>query len=1349
MKKRFLKVSFFCLLMACMPATFTSCKDYDDDIAVLTEQTGSLQSQVNSLEEALNANKEAAAQAAQAAADAMSAAKAAQATADEALAAAKAAQATGDEALALAKSNEAAVAAAQADALYAQALAEEAKQAAATAKAEAIAEVMEQVKALMEEQRALTEKELAEIAGQIEGIEKGLNELSGALEGVNGELDRVENELTDKINVVADELATLEQAVEVQRAAFEEFQTLVNGKIETLESNYATLQETVEGIEDTIAEITQDVSDLQAADQAMQNGIDLMKADIVKIALDVENLQISVKANADAIATINERLDVIDGLLAALDKKIDDVKDQAFGYTDAEVAELRTDLMGVITTIEATLNGKIDLINKNITSIQGDITNIQGDITNMQDEITVVKGDIKDINGKITNIQGDITVIRGDITGIQGDIANINEDITTIKGDVNSIKDQLSQMNDEITAIHGDIDRLSGYIEDINGKIDEINKQLETINERLDGIDGQINNINGALGEHSILISNLGDKLNNTINTLVTVFADRLTSVTLMPDAYADGIPCIDFSTAQFKEMKGEGDNWKYVDVKDAKAIRLTPNSIPVSYRLSPKSVSPFSIEDVSFVEKTASILTRGGDDCILKVEGYTVENGVLVVRAAKNGDAAINKTADGKINIAALRVKQKSTKLGNETLKGAEVHSEYARVTEGVFTPSLAEIEMPTNHLAIAPANAEFIAEVPYDETLNLYDYVSVCKTTADSHDIMTAEELAAYDFTVEFALADYNKTVWSQIENGVITPGFVREDGTFSAHDKKASKKEQVYRATLKYGEKVIDVKFVKVYFQPSKAEELTINLQGYTSAISCNPVDDYSFTLTWRQFTDVFNNENIRLLNPKEFHGVYTAGDIKVVYKFNGKDITEGVPAVADVTLDAERQYAMSFTFNENVPSEYMPLNVDEVTTLDIEVICTPNYLKEDTYPVLTIATSLTIEPLRPYLATAAYQNETFWEGAKFEAQPAPYAVKDQFTTLEVLPLQYGSIDPRDGSVVGKNGKTCDYYFPIKQAFMLSNTESDQTQPSIVRHHARIAKCSSWDMLFAADGVYNGTYESYNLVQPNGYIGSQSTVFTKPNAYVLKDMNENKAAVALRWDAGHEVFGETNVISTPVYIEVINNEVTNPGNNAGKILVHQEKTTKLTLMAQYPNGQQIPVRTYDLKFIKPLNFSQISMGDSFTDGIMGGSKISTYDAFEIKDFRGYAVKKTNVLYNYYGISDVTWHVDEARIGLKYTGAVSSLEEVTLPAENGMLTFNPATTMALSDVPNTKIAVTYDQATGELIYNNFGGVAVANKFYLVVPVSITHKWAPEPIKTMVVIPVVDGKIEQYKRAK
>ena len=1308
MKKRFLKVSFFCLLMACMPATFTSCKDYDDDIAVLTQQTGSLQSQVNSLEEALNANKEAAAQAAQAAADAMSAAKAAQATADEALAAAKAAQATGDEALALAKSNEAAVAAAQADALYAQALAEEAKQAAATAKAEAIAEVMEQVKALMEEQRALTEKELAEIAGQIEGIEKGLNELSGALEGVNGELDRVENELTDKINVVADELATLEQAVEVQRAAFEEFQTLVNGKIETLESNYASLQETVEGIEDTIAEITQDISDLQAADQAMQNGIDLMKAEIIEIALNVETLQTSVDANAAAIATINERLAVIDSLLAALDKKIDDVKNQAFGYTDAEVAELREDLMGVITTIEATLNGKIDLINTNIASIQGDITNIQGDITNMQGEITVVKGEIKDINGKITDIQGDITVIRGDITGIQGDIANINEDITAIKGDVNSIKDQLSQMNDEITAIHGDIDRLSGYIEDINGKIDEINKQLEAINERLDGIDGQINNINGALGEHSILISNLGDKLNNTINTLVTVFADRLTSVTLMPDAYADGIPCIDFTTAIFKEMTGEGDNWR---VGDAKEIRVTPISIPVSYRLSPKTVSPLNIEAVSFVEKTASILTRGGDDCILKVDGYTVENGVLVVRAAKNGDAAINKTQDGKINIAALRVKQKSTKLGNETLKGAEVHSEYARVTEGVFTPTLAEVANPKNHLFnnayMAAASPYYFAKLPYDETLKLDSVISVCKNFNGGHTIMSYQEIESYKLSVEYALADFNADAplfgtWSKVENAVVTPGFYNEEGAFDAFNKKATGKQQVYRATLKHDGKVVDVKFVKVAIIPSKSEALTIDLPSHSTAISCE-ADDYSFTISWRDFANVLNNENIRLLNGTEFYNVYDQSKLQVTYSIGNTDWTEDLEVDFISDLDSSNPHAWGFKFNDQIP---FLLSVDDVTTLDIKVVCTPNTrYANQSYPVLTVTTSLIFDPLRESHSKMVDRNQAYWKDA---------------TTLRVLPIQKGTANPATGQMPDK----CEYYFPIFQAFM--------KQP-VVENDA--LKCAAWDFRFSSEqeGEYFATKAQDGINKVNSYVLAN----TLGEAAFIKWPNVGNGE-HLVWDETNAEDG-TNAGGHNAYITLRNGD-------AAKALLNQGVNANVEFVAKYPNDQVLPVQSYVLEFVKPLIIKPFIIEESFKDGVLEGetgSTINTDREFVIYDFRNQPVTKAsnNGLYDYYDVQEITWDVANARVGITKTGEVLSKPEDLLL--NGEI--NDKVTTALTDAANAHMSLTHNGS--ELIYLNTGGVPAEVDFYIAINVSVVHKWGE--FTTPVVVKVEAGDIRYNKVRK
>ena len=529
----------------------------------------------------------------------------------------------------------------------------------------------------------------------------------------------------------------------------------------------------------------------------------------------------------------------------------------------------------------------------------------------------------------------------------------------------------------------------------------------------------------------------------------------------------------------------------------------------------------------------------------------------------------------------------------------------------------------------------------------------------------------------------------------------------------------------------------------------EIISFALAGHTSAISCNPQDDYSFGISWREFAEILYNDYIPFSSVEDFKNVYDTTNLKVIYSYNSRDITQYVGASFDASLNPDNIYAWSFTFYDNIPAEVFPLNVDDVTTLDIKVVCTPNTrYANQSYPVLTVTTSLIFDPLRPYLAEAADQNQAFWEGSIFEAQPAPYAVKDQYTTLRVRPLQYSATDPRDGSMVGEPGETCEYYFPIKLAFMLSESH-DHLHPSIVKHHERIAECSYWDMFFAADGQYNGTYENYTLVQPEGYIGSKSSVYPQPNAYVLRDMNENEAACELRWAPQHTVFGETNDISSPVFIEVINDAVNHAGNNAGKILVHHEKTIKLTLMAKYPNGQQIPVRTYDLKFVKPLNFSTAEFNGYFINGALEGQNgyaINTADPFIIMDFRGYKVTKNSELYDYYGISNVTWHVDEARMGIKHTGAISTLEEVTLPAENGMTTFNPAATMSLSDVPNIDSAVTYDDVTGELVYNTYGGIPVEQTFYLVVPVSITHKWAPEPIKTMVVIPVKPGTIIDSK---
>ena len=169
MNKKYLSVVLFGALLAASAGTFTSCKDYDDDIKGLQEQIDKSGSTITDLQTQLTTLK-AAAEAAQATADA------AKAAAVEAKTAADAAKAAGDQA--------------KADAADALAKAKAAEAAAATAKTEAIAEATKLVEALRNSMQEAIDKKLDVTAfeeaskllgARIDGIEAGLSTLEMVL----------------------------------------------------------------------------------------------------------------------------------------------------------------------------------------------------------------------------------------------------------------------------------------------------------------------------------------------------------------------------------------------------------------------------------------------------------------------------------------------------------------------------------------------------------------------------------------------------------------------------------------------------------------------------------------------------------------------------------------------------------------------------------------------------------------------------------------------------------------------------------------------------------------------------------------------------------------------------------------------------------------------------------------------------------------------------------------------------------------------------------------------------------------------------------------------------------------
>ena len=355
MNKMYLSVVLFGALLAASAGTFTSCKDYDDDIKGLQEQIDKSGSTITDLQSQLTTLK-AAADAAQATADA------AKTAAAEAKTAADAAKAAGDDA---------AVKAAEA-----KVLAEEAKAAAATAKAEAIEEVTKQVTAL----KTLMEQALAEkvdqsvfdaailaVNAQIKAIDENLSKLAGTVEGIDA-----------KVATNTSEIADAKKAIETLIAADANLQT----QLDQLKA---------------YAEATQDLAeDNQAKIEAAEAEIEASKAEIVKLweELAGANTQIAslitlTGEHTNLIAALTGRVGATEAEQAKHAERIAALE-SGLGLAQADITALTTALgktNEAMSTMESRIDGELDAIRTDISGIQTRLTTIDGQIRSINTDL--------------------------------------------------------------------------------------------------------------------------------------------------------------------------------------------------------------------------------------------------------------------------------------------------------------------------------------------------------------------------------------------------------------------------------------------------------------------------------------------------------------------------------------------------------------------------------------------------------------------------------------------------------------------------------------------------------------------------------------------------------------------------------------------------------------------------------------------------------------------------------------------------------------------------------------------------------------------------------------------------
>lgn len=518
--------------------------------------------------------------------------------------------------------------------------------------------------------------------------------------------------------------------------------------------------------------------------------------------------------------------------------------------------------------------------------------------------------------------------LTGRIEAIAIGLANI--DLTDVNKQLGNQAKLIEEANKQIEAIQIQISALDEYdkqlkslgsdIEDINTKleaIETIKTNLAIVLDKATANEKNIKTNADNIAANKKSISDLKEDLEKIsgqiskevaagVNTIAAVISQRLTSVTLMPDLYVNGIPTISFESAKYTKQKFE--NHKWVDATEGVTeFIITNNETTAQYRLNPATVTNEDIilSEMAYVTRVATSRAESVNDVVTVSSANVDGDGILTVKLGKANTQSLNR-ADGKINTVALRVPIAEKHLFTEQGEtSANVYSEYNRLEEAYFQPEImyvpgVNIDKSNTHpytdsLAVYTSgnNSNIAKAIVFNKDYDLYELIEGCKFFANGskHVAMTMEELRKYGMDINFQVAtrDYKPTTtdmtdqqkWVKLSgenNHILTP--VTLEG--EAGNEAIIGKQPIIRAFLfdNVNKKIIDVRYFKVKFTAENMEPKTFE---WPITVDGKPCDGASRNMTWEEvaskiITKININDHSGMSNVdfQKIYGNYTVSE-----------------------------------------------------------------------------------------------------------------------------------------------------------------------------------------------------------------------------------------------------------------------------------------------------------------------------------------------------------------------------------------------------------------------------------------------------------------------------------------
>ena len=1051
-----------------------------------------------------------------------------------------------------------------------------------------------------------------------------------------------------------------------------------------------------------------------------------------------------------------------------LEQAINDAKQEAQASADAAEQAAKDYADGLLEEAEDYADAVAKRIADSIKVVILD--EVQGQIDDLVDRIEAAEGDIDDLNDEISRLDGRIDALSNDIDGLENRIKDIEDldidarlsDLEEFKTEFEQIFATMQQFKEWVDGVDADLDQLRTDVDDILSRLQDVEDDLSALDQRVSDNESAINDIQSELddlrGDFDSIKDAIAAQISEALLGLETKIGNRLTSISLIPELYIDGIPAIRFESIYYSPASVD-DETETIGQASTETFFTGANVVDVRYHLSPAHVELGGIGSYEYLLESADVITKAAvENNIIDIKGIDInDDNELVVSVAKKANTAtiseeyrtVTSENEYSTHTAALRLGI-ADELLYEGETDAYVTSEYSMILERANIAHIAPLIDESRDIDAYNCEGDYMSTdakfsvtynaaksagaaktVDFDSELDLLTMVTSCLHYSNEEGReLTKEDMEKAGLAFRFVIPTAENLV-----NGIDQQPLMKfKDGS-----------ETVVVANVPEGSEELDesLPIVRVELIDTNNEDAIIDVQWFklrwvnkvVPETDLGVVATFNYwlgcvgasnTMNWQQINDSI----LVKLGKLDEEGV-AAGisyeDFDKYYILDDNSINVKLEAVGyELSGDNNDIKTYAVDYNSDLESRVLLWNVrvgqignviDEIlengkVTKQIKITVAPRtdmteFAGEFSF---TLSLDITLEDLP---AIYGWNNVSSWTVEKELARIDPVGFSDATNTnpgtTEFVRYNFSMLSLFNSD---DNRRFITNMYPTTEL-----TEKYSEQGYNIENHWN---CRAWDMQFSA-------------TQPEGLNYAPAFASMVDTKYAT-----NADGHYLRRDGQSVSSAWFDTPSNPWYkdaISYLNMQLASESDgkdyqgalallNDINVAEDERIEVSVDIWSRINQYNYYLIHNFNVWFVSPVTIPAPVVDDSFEDINMNPSTVTLPigEPEGIVDFQGSAVDSEDK-YKYYGIDKIAWDssnilVDVVEVENVADGSVNLEVDPTLDANN------PEDRARMTTAADCHFTITFEEGTGKLTVTNTTGQSLRETCHIWIKATYGHAY-------------------------